>query len=281
MTGSREAAVPLIAASWDITSEHEKLEPYAGEVAADAFLIGPYAWDMQSVDKGLKFCKDYGLTPLLHTLDLDLCGLDPLNEALVANLGAIARRLQVGWVTTDLAMWMRDDEALVEALVPMPWTEDAIDYIVPRVTRVQEILGLPVALENSSYAYVVGDANPFEIQCAIAKATDSLMVFDVGHYLIASVTSGVDLDSLLPRDFLWERVVEGHISGVTILSARDGVIADDQHATPISEQLWELAAATMPRARQLRYMVAESEGISGPDLVGKVRRMRAEVARWQ
>ncbi|GAA2434410.1 DUF692 family multinuclear iron-containing protein [Streptomyces mauvecolor] len=274
---------PLVAFSWDMTTEHDRLAPFAAQLTGTdrAFMVGPYARDMTTIDEALRFCDQYDLVPLLHTLDLDLCGLDPIDETLVRQLGVAARRLGVEWVTTDLAMWTKDGEALVEALVPMPWIADAVDYVVPRVERMQELLGVRVAVENSSYAYVIGDANPFTLQSEIVVRADAAMVYDVGHHLIASTVSGISTDDLMPADYAWDRVVESHLSGVTVLAAEDGPTADDQHAAPISEELWQLARRHMPEARGLRAMVAESEGIRGEDLVTKVGRLAAEVEIWR
>lgn len=273
---------PLVAMSWDMTTEHDRLTPYAEDLVrhARSFMVGPYARDASIVDEALRFCSRYDLVPLLHTLDLDLCGLDPLEEDVVAQLGGAARRLGVEWVTTDLAMWAKDGESLVEALVPMPWIADAVDYIVPRVERIQDILGVRVAVENSSYAYVLGEDNPFDIQSEIVRRADSYAAFDVGHYLIATEVTGEDTRTFLPRDFCWDKVVEAHLSGVTVLDAPNGVVADDQHPAPISEQLWDLAGRTLPAAPHLRAVVAESEGMQGRDLVDKVARLAEEVARW-
>ncbi|MEW2574735.1 multinuclear nonheme iron-dependent oxidase [Streptomyces syringium] len=276
-------ARPLVGFSWDMTSEHERLAPFAERLAGEdrAFMVGPYARDAATVDEAVRFCEQHALVPLLHTLDLDLCGLDPVDDELVKQLGDAVRRLGVSWVTTDLAMWTKDGESLVEALVPMPWIEDSVDYVVPRVERMQELLGVRVAVENSAYAYVVGDANPFALQSEIARRADAFMVYDVGHHLIASEVSGIATDALMPEDFAWDRVVEGHLSGVTVLAADDGVTADDQHAAPIREELWLLARRHLPAATGLRAMVAESEGIRGEDLVAKVGRMAAEVRIWR
>jgi hypothetical protein len=86
---------PLVAFSWDMTTEHDRLAPFAGQLtgADRAFMVGPYARDMTTIDEALRFCDEYDLVPLLHTLDLDLCGLDPIDETLVKQLGVAARRL--------------------------------------------------------------------------------------------------------------------------------------------------------------------------------------------
>lgn len=274
---------PLVAFSWDITSEHHRLAPCAPRLAGPgrAFMAGPYARDAATVETAVRFCEQHGLVPLLHTLDLDLCGLDPVDEQLVKQLAEAVRRLGVTWVTTDLAMWTKDGEALVEALVPMPWTEDAVEHVVPRVERMQDLLGVRIAVENSSYAYATGDANPFALQAEIARRADAYLAYDVGHHLIAATVAGARADELMPDDFAWDRVVEGHLSGVTVLAEDDGITADDQHAAPIREELWQLARRHLPRASALRAMVAESEGIRGEDLVAKVDRMAREVRSWR
>ncbi|MGW0390782.1 multinuclear nonheme iron-dependent oxidase [Streptomyces sp. NPDC003042] len=285
VTGSTQPGqAPLVGFSWDMTSEHDRLAPYAARLTGPdrAFMVGPYARDLETVERAVRFCEEHDLVPLLHTLDLDLCGLDPVDDVLVKRLGEAARRLGVEWVTTDLAMWTKDGESLVEALVPMPWVAEAVDYVVPRIERMQELLGVRVAVENSSYAYVVGDANPFTLQCEIARRADAVVVYDVGHHLIASRVSGIGTEDLMPDDYAWDLVVESHLSGVTVLAAGDGrLTADDQHAAPISEELWLLARRYMPKARALRAMVAESEGIHGEDLVAKVGRMADEVRIWR
>lgn len=43
-----------------------------------------------------------GTQPLLHLLDLDLAGVDPLQRSTLKDGEALARGLNVSWVTTDL-----------------------------------------------------------------------------------------------------------------------------------------------------------------------------------
>jgi uncharacterized protein (UPF0276 family) len=273
---------PLVSLSWDVSTEHDTLAPHIERYApwVDAFMVGPYADDEAAVDLAIDFCSRHGLTPLLHALDLDLCGLDPLDPETLALLATAVRRLGVEWVTADLAMWSWGGQPLVDNLVPIPWVEGVVEHVVPRVRQIQDALGVQVAVENSSYAFGVGDLDPFAVQAIIADDADAVLCFDVGHALITAEVIGVDPFKLVPTDFPWERVMEGHVAGVTSLQVKAGITSDDQHRAPIADRVWDLAAATLGQAENLVVWVAESEGITAADLVRKVAAMHAQVRQW-
>jgi uncharacterized protein (UPF0276 family) len=274
---------PLIGLSWDVTTEHAKLEPATRRYlpAAEAFMVGPYAGDTAAVDLALEYCLRHGFSPLVHTLDLDLCGIDPLDSRVLSGLADAVRRLGVDWVTTDLAMWSYRGQPLVDNLVAIPWVDGVVEHVVPRVIRIQEELGVRVAVENSAYAFGVGELNPYSVQDEIARRADARLCFDVGHALITAEVTGRDPVDLIPDDFSWDLVVEGHLAGVTTLACSDGVTSDDQHRAPIAPRVFSLAARTLAQADNLVAWVAESEGITAGDLAHKVAAMHREVRLWR
>jgi uncharacterized protein (UPF0276 family) len=274
---------PIVGFSWDITTEHDTLAARTDRYLpwAEAFMVGPYTGDDASIDTAIDYCMRYGLTPLIHTLDLDLCGIEPLNPQLLAQLAAMVHRLGVEWVTADLAMWVRRGQLLVDNLMAAPWVDGVVEHTIPRVRQIQDALGARVAIENSAHCFGVGHLNPFAIQAQIAAETDAYLCFDVGHTLITAEVTGQDPDELMPADFPWDLVVEGHVAGVTSLACADGVTSDDQHRAPIADRIWKLAGCTLAKAQNLVAWVAESEGISAPDLSRKVATMHAEIRRWQ
>ncbi len=273
---------PLVSLSWDITTEHDRLAPHTDRYApwVDAFMVGPYANDEAAIDLTVEYCGRHGLTPLVHALDLDLCGLDPLDPDVLRGLRTAAQRLGVEWITADLAMWSWGGQPLVDNLVAIPWVEGVVEHVVPRVRQIQDALGVQVAIENSSYAFGVGDLDPFAVQAIIADEADAVLCFDVGHALITAEVIDADPYTVVPADFPWSLVVEGHVAGVTSLQVGAGVTSDDQHRAPIADRIWDLAAATLGRAENLVVWVAESEGISAPDLARKVAAMHAQVRQW-
>ncbi|MEU0373096.1 DUF692 family multinuclear iron-containing protein [Streptomyces sp. NPDC006283] len=258
-------------------------EETARRVGEDAtwFGVGILASDEELALRSADFCRRHGLRALFHPLDLDVCGTDPLDDGLLRAIGRRADELDSPWLNIDLAMWVRRGESLLESLVPMPLVDAAVDIAVDRIKHAQDVIGRPLTIENAPYPFVVGDQDILTLMTRIAEGADCLMTIDVGHLYGLRVQSG--RDTVLPSDddIAWERVVEAHMSGTFIRRFEGGVrLVDDKHDWPVSDEVWELADALLPRAPHLRSVMAEAEGMTADELTDSVRRFARRADHW-
>lgn len=249
--------------------------------AAMWYSVGILSGDRELAETFGGFCRDYALRPLFHPIDLDLSGTDPLDMAQVRLLADRAREIGAPWLNADLAMWRRGGEALLESLVPMPLVPESIPWAADRVKRAQDVLQKPIAIENAPYPWPMGDGDILQMMSAIAEEADCLMTVDVGHLYSLRVRQDAPLVRSSDADVAWDRVVESHMSGsFTRHRPEGGVIVDDKHDRPVAPEVLALARQLLPRARNLRSVMAEGEGLDSDRLAKSVREFSSGMGVW-
>src|SRR5262249_37028105 len=123
-------------------AEIERDRPAAGflEIHAENFLAASPA--RQTIDR---LRADYALS--VHAVGLSLGSVDGLDEAHLARIAALVKRLEPEWMSDHLA-WCTNGGHYFNDLLPLPYTEEALDVVVRNVERLQEALGRRVAIEN-------------------------------------------------------------------------------------------------------------------------------------
>jgi hypothetical protein len=132
------------------------------------------------------------LCPLvLHGVSLSLGSTDPLNDAYLTELRALADRFEPAWVSDHLC-WGSIGGHYAHDLLPLPYTEEALAHVVERVQRVQDRLGRQILVENvSSYLGFGHSAMPeWEFLAAVAKRADCGLLLDVNNVYVSSVNHG-------------------------------------------------------------------------------------------
>jgi uncharacterized protein (UPF0276 family) len=157
-------------------------------------------------------------------------------------------------------------------LLPLPYTEEAMDHVVERVQRVQDYLGRQILLENvSSYVTWRGSqVEEWEFLAAIANAADCLLLVDVNNIYVSSRNHGFDplayLDAL-PR----ERVRQFHLAG----HSHNGELIIDTHDHPVPDPVWMLYAEAVTRFGHVATMIERDADIPPlPELLAELEQAR-------
>ena len=129
-------------------------------------------------------------------------------------------------------------------LMPIPFTEEAVDYVAARVRRVQDILGRRIALENASYyAPLATDLSEAEFIRAVVERADCDLLLDVNNIVVNSINHRYDAMKFLDALPL-ERVRYVHIAGHYV-EAED--LRVDTHGTEVCDTAWALLDAAYAR----------------------------------
>lgn len=173
---------------------------------------------------------------VLHGVSLSIGSTDPLNESYLEKLGALARRFEPAWVSDHLC-WTGVGGHNAHDLLPLPYTERALDHVVDRVQRVQEKLGRPIALENvSSYvAYRHSTMPEWEFLSEISRRAGCGILLDVNNIFVSAKNHRFDpMDYLkgVPPEAIWQFHLAGHSDKGTYLL--------DTHDHAIIEEVWAL-----------------------------------------
>ena len=177
-----------------------------------------------------------------HGLSLSLGGPDPLDEALLRDIGRFLDRYRVPLYSEHLSYCAAGGQ--LYDLAPIPFTEEAVRHTAARIRRAQELLRRRIAIENVSYYAAPGrQMDESDFVCAVLEEADCLLLLDLNNVYVNSVNHGYDpqtyLDALPPA-----RVAYCHIAGHR-REAEDLII--DTHGAAVIEPVWALLDAAYAR----------------------------------
>jgi len=173
---------------------------------------------------------------VLHGVSLSIGSADALDEAYLDRLDALARRFEPAWVSDHLC-WTGVGGRNAHDLLPLPYTQEALEHVVSRVQRVQERLGRPIALENvSSYvAYRHSALTEWEFLAEVSRRSGCGILLDINNIYVSARNHRFDpLDyvSGIPPRSVWQFHLAGH--------SDKGVYLLDTHDHPVVDPVWDL-----------------------------------------
>lgn len=178
-----------------------------------------------------------------HGVSLAIGSPDPLDFDYLKRLKALTRITKTPWISDHLC-WGRLPGAHYHDLLPLPYTQEVIDYVAERARIVQDYLELPFALENlSSYVSFNQDQMPeWEFYGAVVEKADIHMMLDVNNIYVSSRNHGFD-PMLYVDNIPLERVLQIHLAG----HSDYGDYVLDTHDNIVRDEVWALYAKVYPR----------------------------------
>ncbi|HET9680121.1 MAG TPA: DUF692 domain-containing protein [Gammaproteobacteria bacterium] len=179
------------------------------------------------------FTERYPFT--CHGLSLSLGGPAPLDEIFVRQVKSFLDTHNIRFYTEHLS-YCGDDGHLYD-LMPIPFTEEAVDYVAERIRRVQDILERPIAVENVSYYAAPGaQMSELEFVNAVLERADCRLLLDVNNIYVNSINHSYDPEEFL-KSLPAERVAYCHIAG-HFEEAPD--LRVDTHGSDVIDPVWSL-----------------------------------------
>jgi len=181
--------------------------------------------------------KVRALRPIrLHGVSMNLGSVDPLSETYLARLRALADRLDPECVS-DHVCWTGQGGENLHDLLPLPWTEEALDHLTARVHHAQERLGRRLLLENpSSYvAYAHSTMREWDLLGELARRTGAGLLLDVNNVFVTARNHG-----FRPEEFL-EGLPAGTVAQYHLSGHDDsGPLRIDTHDREVCDEVWAL-----------------------------------------
>ena len=182
------------------------------------------------------FRRDYPIA--LHGVSMSIGSIDPLDQNYLGELKQLIDRIEPLWVSDHLCFTGLRGINLHD-LLPLPYTEEALDHVAERVLRVQDRLGRRLVLENvSSYVtYAASELTEWEFIAALAQRADCEVLLDVNNVFVSAFNHEFDAIEFL-RGIPRERVRQFHLAG----HLNNGTHIVDTHDHPIVAGVWALYA---------------------------------------
>jgi uncharacterized protein len=194
---------------------------------------------------------------VLHGVSLSLGSIDPLDEAYLDRLAALAAEIEPAWISDHLC-WSSFGGHTGHDLWPLPFTEEALDHVVRRVTRVQERLGRRILVENvSSYVqFRASSLTEWQFLAALAERADCGLLLDVNNVYVSAHNHGFSAQDFL-RGIPAGRVGQFHLAG----HSDRGTHLLDTHDHPVGEPVWDLYRAAVERFGPVATLIERDDDI--------------------
>ncbi len=188
----------------------------------------------------------------LHATGLSLGsagGVDPHHLAAIA---ALVRRTEPGLVSDHLS-WSAIDGLHMPDLLPVPYTQEALDVFARNVEQVQSALDRRILIENPSVYFGFRDVDYSEAEflAALVRRTGCGVLLDVNNVVVSAANLGeapqARLDALL--DALPATAIgEIHLAGHATQQLADGTqVRIDDHGSRVGPEVMALYAHAIAR----------------------------------
>lgn len=204
--------------------------------------FGAGGWPLKQLEK---IRAKYPLS--LHGVGLSLGSTDPLNKFHMDKLKQLIARFEPDFVSDHLS-WSSIGGHYFNDLLPLPYTEEALNHVAGRVSEVQDILGRQLLIENpSSYLdYTISHIPEAEFISTIARATGCGILLDVNNIYVSAQNHGFDVEHYL-NAISADLVKEIHLAGFTVNTFDGGTILIDTHNQRVAEPVWRLYRLVLQR----------------------------------
>lgn len=172
----------------------------------------------------------------LHGVSLSVGSTDAPPADYLQRLRALVDDIDPLFVSDHLC-WTRVGHFNAHDLLPVPYTDEALDYVCRHIDMAQEAIGRAMLLENPSIylRHEAQDMTEAQFLTAMAKRTGCGLLLDVNNVYVSSRNLGLDADEFL-RGIPADCVRQIHLAGHT----RTDELLIDTHDQPVSGDVWAL-----------------------------------------
>ena len=184
---------------------------------------------------------DYPLS--LHGVGLGLGSVDGVDREHLARVRHAIARFEPALVS-EHACWGHSGGEFFNDLLPLPYTDEAVELLARQVGEAQDALGTRLLIENVS-AYVAFEhsrLHEWEFLTAVADLSGCGLLLDVNNVYVSSKNLGLDARAFiegLPEGSVGEIHLAGH--------SRNGAVLIDDHGSYVCEEVWQLYRLAIAR----------------------------------
>ena len=179
----------------------------------------------------------------LHGVGMSLGTAESLDREHLRRLKGLIARIEPGLVSEHLC-WSAVGGRHVNDLLPLPYTEEALDVVCAHVTEAQAFLGRRILVENvSSYLqYSHSTIDEWDFLAEVAARSGCGILLDINNIYVSACNHGFDARRYL-RAIPAQAVAEIHLAGFDCLDH----LLIDTHGTRVCDEVWALYRETVAR----------------------------------
>jgi len=183
----------------------------------------------------------------VHAVGLSLGSVDGLDEVHLDRVASLVNRLEPALVSDHLS-WSVHGGRYFNDLLPLPYTEEALDVVVRNLGRLQERLGRQVSIENPScyLAFAQSTLTEPEFLTELVRRSGCGLLLDLNNIVVTAHNLRLE-----PRDWLaglpGAAITEYHLAGHAVNDADGEPILIDDHGSRVGDEVWTLFAEAVRR----------------------------------
>lgn len=213
----------------------------------------------------------------LHGVSMSIGSADGVDRNYLRRLKLLVDEIEPLFVSDHLS-WSRTGRFNSHDLLPLPYTEEALDIVCGNVSLAQDTLGRAMLFENpSSYLAFNGAMTEWEFLAAMVRRTGCQLLLDVNNVYVSAANHGFDAAAFLnglPAASVRQVHLAGHSQGDALLI--------DTHDSAVSDGVWALYAQAMSLLGPVATMIERDGDIPALSvLMAELAQARAAAPRWQ
>ncbi len=176
----------------------------------------------------------------LHGVALSLAADATPDTIHLARLAALVRRVEPALVSEHLA-WSMWRGAYHPDLLPFPRTHEALARIADNISRTQDTLQRPIAIENPSHYLRIENHDWDEIDFLneLARRSGCGLLLDINNVYVSANNLGYSAEAYIDA-FPGEPMCEIHLAGHTPDPNLGRALLIDSHDAPVAPAVWQL-----------------------------------------
>ncbi len=206
---------------------------------------------------------DYPLS--FHGVALSLGSCDGLSTDHLKSLKTIVDRFEPGLVSEHVS-WSEVHGTHLNDLLPLPYTQEALDIVCRNIHHMQDFLGRQILVENPStyLEYKHSTIPEADFMVEVATRTGCKLLLDVNNIFVSAQNHNLDAFDYI-RKIPPALVGEIHLAGHSEIkvNSRASILIDD-HGSKVKNDVWGLFEFTLQQTGRVPVLVEWDTDV--PDL---------------
>ena len=199
--------------------------------------------------------EDYPM--VMHGVSLSIGAINGLDDDYLKRLKKLEQRVQPMWLSDHLC-WTGAHGRKLHDLMPLPFTQEAIEVVARNVHQAQEKLKRPLVLENvSSYVeFTSSEMTEWQFLSEICQRTGCKLLLDINNIYVSAFNHDFS-----PMDFIHgvpvDSIVQFHLAG----HQDNGNHLIDTHDHPVCNDVWSLYEQALKHIGDVPTMIERDDKI--------------------
>ncbi len=202
-----------------------------------------------------------------HGIGLSLGSVERINRQHLQQLGSLVNEIEPMLVSDHLS-WSENGGHYFNDLLPLPYTEEALDVFCRNVLEVQDALKRPMLIENpSSYLkFTHSTITEWDFLAEVQQRTQCRLLLDFNNIHVSAFNHGFTAHQYL-QGIPADAVDEIHLAGFTVKQLDKGEIWIDTHSRPVSDEVWQLFQSWVAQHGARHTLIEWDLDIPEPDVL--------------